>query len=213
MHSISAIRRSCRYKEIMSFIKARNAVTSFIVKLDLFRRNIRRREFNQFLSLNNIAEDVTDDQLLIYSADIRALQDDMKIRFADHIEMEIPTWLTDPFISCAEEVDIRLQEEMTELQNDIAMRIRFSQMGEPLFWIQGATRCCFRLLSEEAKRFALPFPTSYLVEKGFSAIARVQDKTRNRMDVVQRGDLRLLLTKIEPDVYDLARQHEPQGSH
>ncbi|GCC20775.1 hypothetical protein chiPu_0019342 [Chiloscyllium punctatum] len=56
-------------------------------------------------------------------------------------------------------------------------------MGEPLLWIQDATRCRFPLLSEEAKRF----PTSYLVEKGFSAVTRIQDKTRNRVDVVQRG--------------------------
>ncbi|GCC42479.1 hypothetical protein chiPu_0026737 [Chiloscyllium punctatum] len=98
--------------------------------------------------------------------------------------MEVPTWLTDPFISCSEEMGICLQEEMIELQNDTAMRIRFLQMGESLFWIQGATRCRFPLLSEEAKRFALLFPTSYLVEKGFRAIARIQDKTRNRMDVV-----------------------------
>ncbi|GCC27150.1 hypothetical protein chiPu_0005572 [Chiloscyllium punctatum] len=101
--------------DIVSFIKARNAVTSFIVKFDLFHRNISRREFYQFPSLNNIAEDVTDDQLLIYSAHIRALQDDMKIRFADLIEMEMPTWLTDPFISYEKEMGIHLQEEMTEL--------------------------------------------------------------------------------------------------
>ncbi|GCC36151.1 hypothetical protein chiPu_0014643 [Chiloscyllium punctatum] len=156
----------------VSFIKARNAVTSFIAKLDLFHRNISRREFYQFLSLNNIAEDVIDDQLLIYSAHVRVLQHDMKIRFADLTEVEIPTWLTDPFISCAEGMDIRLQVEMIGLQNDTAMKIRFSQMGEPLVWIQDATRCCFPLLSEEAKRFARPFPTSYLVEKGFRIVTR-----------------------------------------
>ncbi|GCC23689.1 hypothetical protein chiPu_0002087 [Chiloscyllium punctatum] len=111
-------------RDNVSFIKARNAVTSFVAKLDLFHRNIRRREFYQFPSLNNIAEDVTDDQLLIYSAHIHTLQDDMKIRFAEL--MILLRWLTDPFISRAEEMDIRLQEEMIELQNVTAMKIRFS---------------------------------------------------------------------------------------
>ncbi|XP_072436252.1 protein FAM200C-like [Chiloscyllium punctatum] len=117
----------------VSFIKARSAVTSFIVKLDLFHRNISRREFYQFPSLNNIAEDVTNDQSLTYSAHVRALQDDMKIRFADLIKMEIPIWLTDPFISCTEDMVICLREELRELQNDTAVKIRFSQMVSPFF--------------------------------------------------------------------------------
>ncbi|GCC39945.1 hypothetical protein chiPu_0023441 [Chiloscyllium punctatum] len=104
-------------------------------------------------------------------------------------------WLTDPFISCTEDMDIHLQEEMIELQNDTAMKIRFSQMGGLFFWIQDATRCHFPLLSEEAKQFARPFPTSFLVEKGFSAVTRIQDKTRNRMDVVQCGDPEIAFDK------------------
>lgn len=36
----------------------------------------------------------------------------------------------------------------------------------------------------------IPFPTSYVVESGFSAVNHIMTKERNRLNISERGDLR-----------------------
>lgn len=199
--------------EKISFHKAKSAVTTFLAKLNFFERNLCRREFYNFPSVANIKNMVSDNHLQIYAAHLRALQENMRERFADLLQMNIPLWIADPFIVEVDDIDIKIQEEFIELQTDDLMKVRFQKIGEPLFWMQEDVQRRFPLLHTEAKRFSLPFPSSYLVEMGFGAVSRMQSKARNRFDVVSRGDLRLHLTKIKPDVKKLARLHEAQGSH
>ena len=59
----------------------------------------------------------------------------------------------------------------------------------------------------------MAFPSSYLVEKGFSAVMHILRKSRNRLQISQRGDLRLYLTKLEPNITKLVQSREAQGSH
>ena len=66
---------------------------------------------------------------------------------------------------------------------------------------------------QRSKLLIIAFPTSYLVEKGFSTVMGLHTKQRNRLDIVKNGDLRLMLTNFEPDVAKLAGDHQPQGSH
>ncbi|VVC40502.1 Hypothetical protein CINCED_3A016764 [Cinara cedri] len=57
----------------------------------------------------------------------------------------------------------------------------------------------------------LTFPSTYLVEKGFSAVQQFLTKSRNELEICERGDLRLMLTSIEPYIISLAGNHLPQG--
>ena len=57
------------------------------------------------------------------------------------------------------------------------------------------------------------FSTSYMVEKGFSAPLQIPNKNMNRMDMTERGDVRLLLSNIEPDIRALAESHQVQRAH
>ena len=58
----------------------------------------------------------------------------------------------------------------------------------------------FPNLWQVAKLLVLALPTSYLVERGFSAIVQLLTKQRNRLDISQCGDFELLLTDMKPDV-------------
>ena len=58
----------------------------------------------------------------------------------------------------------------------------------------------FPNLWQVAKLLVLPLPKSYLIERGFSAVIQLLTKQRNRLDISQCGDLRLLLIDIKPDV-------------
>ena len=71
----------------------------------------------------------------------------------------------------------------------------------------------YPLLRDKAQLYVIAFPSSYLVESGFSRVSHLLSKVRNRLDIVKRGDLRLSLTSMEPDIKKLTEQHQPQGSH
>jgi len=58
----------------------------------------------------------------------------------------------------------------------------------------------------------MAFPSTYLVEKGFSAVQQLLTKSRNRLDISEKGDLRLVLTSIEPDIILLAGNHPLPGN-
>ena len=38
-------------------------------------------------------------------------------------------------------------------------------------------------------------------------------QSRNRLKIINRGDLILYLTNIEPDIEDIVTYHQPRGSH
>ena len=61
--------------------------------------------------------------------------------------------------------------------------------------------------------FFIAFPTSYLVERGFSAVAQILGKQRQKLDITERGDLRLFLPNIQPDIEKLISSHQAHPSH
>ncbi|KFD45777.1 hypothetical protein M513_13355 [Trichuris suis] len=50
------------------------------------------------------------------------------------------------------------------------------------------------------EKLFVAFQSSYLAERGFSAVTDLLSKKRNRLQMVKRGDLRIMLTNISPDV-------------
>ncbi|KFD49646.1 hypothetical protein M513_09478 [Trichuris suis] len=68
-----------------------------------------------------------------------------------------------------------------------------------------------QLMLTKVQTFFIAFPSTYLVECGFSKAVALT-KSRNRMDVATRGDLQLSLSNLEPDIMKLARNCQPQGS-
>ena len=116
----------------------------------------------------------------------------MLVRFHDLIQMDISDWILDPFSSQVENIDVSLQESMIDLQSDHQARARFSQ-GFHNLWLSIEMPSNYPLLWVNAKLFLTAFPTSYLVEFGFSCVNQLLIKRRNRLDIEERGDLRLLL--------------------
>ena len=68
-------------------------------------------------------------------------------------------------------------------------------------------------LSKHAQNVLLPFPTSYLLECAFRAVAGILTKKRAPHNVIDDGDLRLKLTKLVPSVKTPVDRHQAQSSH
>ena len=108
------------------------------------------------------------------------------------------------------EVKISLQEDLTDLQNDEAKTI-FKVNRCDLLWCNVSEK--YPVLWKEAMLLVLSFPTSCLVEKGFSAVSELLSKKHSRLSITERGDLHLYLTKLSPNVKEIASHHQPQPSH
>lgn len=193
-----------------TLIQAKNAVNSFMSKTKLYKQNLGRKEFCQFPSMRTISHIFTDDDLRTYCAHLQQLYDDFQKRFKDLIDLNIPDWVKNPFICKPEEQKIDLQEAVIELQCDEEAKLIFENSGLCEMWLDCSVK--YPLLWNEAKLFFIAFPSSYLVEKGFSAVNQILTKTRNRLNI-QSGDLRLLLSNLEPNISKLAAGHQSQGSH
>ena len=62
-----------------------------------------------------------------------------------------------------------------------------------------------------ALRVLVPFASTYLSEAGFSTLANIKTKNRNRLNV--GDDMRLALTNARPQISKLAAQMQHQASH
>lgn len=195
-----------------NLITAKGFIKSFMNKLKVFWMNIGRREFSQFPSLESLKVEIKDDDINIYVNHLKNLWNDMESRFCDILKMDIPEWVIDPFGINAVDMEITLQETIIELQNDCAAQIRFKNNRDE-FWANYDLKNKYPHLWGKAQLFIVAFPTSYLVECGFSRVLLLLTKQRNRMDIVQRGDLRLSLTSLQPNIEDISKSHQAQGSH
>ncbi|GFU77198.1 uncharacterized protein TNCV_152441 [Trichonephila clavipes] len=82
-----------------------------------------------------------------------------------------------------------------------------------MVWLCDETETKYPHSTKSARKLLLPFPSSYLAEYGFSAVNDLLSKERNGLAITKRGDLRLKLTKLEPDIKSFCRRHDASGSH
>ena len=99
-------------------------------------------------------------------------------RFTDLLELEPPHWLIDPFCVAVKMVSLYLQEVLMDMQSD-----------------------CEEMTIPGRNKFTHLWKVAILlVERGFSSVVQLLTKQRNRLDISQSGELRLLLTDTIPDV-------------
>ncbi|KRZ87951.1 SCAN domain-containing protein 3 [Trichinella sp. T8] len=107
---------------------------------------------------------------------------------------------------------MELKEELTDLQANEELKPTFKN-GYQSFWLQKQISDLYPGLWRMVRMFLLAFPSSYLVECGFSVVTDFLTKKRNRLQIDKRGDLRLFLTNIEPNVDRLVAMPQPHPSH
>ncbi|XP_066962242.1 protein FAM200A-like [Macrobrachium rosenbergii] len=100
--------------------------------------------------------------------------------------MTVPHWFVDPFIADVSEVDVTLQESLIELQNNTTAQARFKRGGHQKLWMNQDVYKKYPILWKDVKLLLLAFPTSYLVETGFSRVMYLLSKTRNRLDIEKK---------------------------
>ena len=113
----------------------------------------------------------------------------MSTRFKNLSNIVIPDWVINTFLSDSQQTQQALQIELIDLQNDCETELLFRKKDFVSFWI--AQRSTYPRLWEFLGVFILAFPTTHLVEKGFSAVVNLLQSNRNRLQISTKGDLRL----------------------
>lgn len=196
-----------------TLIDCKNIISAFIDKLNLFRQNILRGELCMFPELETLKDNLHSEDLEYYGEHLKLLNKDMTTRFHDVLSMQVETWMIDPFIGSINEVHTEYQEELLELKHDEVSRAYFSLGGYVKMWERTEMSTLYPILWSKMQILMLAFPSTYLVEFGFSIVVNLVTKQRNRLNVIERGDLRLALTNIKPDIHKIASKHQAQGSH
>lgn len=129
-----------------------------------------------------------------------------------NVELSKYSWVRNPFDVDVDLVGVDIlgfQEELIDLKSDQISRDKFKQVSWTEFWAQLENKA---VLSREAEKALLPFPTTYLCEQGFSALVVIKTKYRNRLDA--KDDLRCALSiNIQPNISKLVTKVQHQGSH
>ncbi len=93
-----------------------------------------------------------------------------------------------------------------DLSENSILKINYKKNSLILFWF--SLQETFPLISSEALRVLLPFSASYHYEVGFSAMAAIKDKYRNKLQV--ENSLRLKLTKTKIDLNSVINENAKQ---
>lgn len=193
----------------LNLIKTKSILSAFLARVKLMKQNIGRGEFSQFPNLSQT--NCQEDDVSTYVQHLNALYSDFETRFEDVLTMVIPPWIINPY-GDIEETNVIIQEELTEISTNEELKVQFKH-GYQHFWLQKNIPATYPVLWNIARKFLISFPSSYLVERGFSAVTNLLTKKRNRLDIIRRGDLRLNLTKLTPNVDNLLLKHQVHPSH
>ena len=118
-------------------------------------------------------------------------------------------WHKDPFNVVVEPTVVEAEElAMLKVSNEAKVAFR-SKKDITSFWLSIQDE--YPLLSKMASEMYVQCATTYLCETGFSELATIKTKARNRLDV--RSDIRVAVSKTKPDIKGLLKHHQGQCSH
>ncbi|XP_060845847.1 SCAN domain-containing protein 3-like [Rhopalosiphum padi] len=195
----------------INVIIANDTINSFLEKIQLWKRRVNKEtpNFSSFRRLNELLSDEEEPfcptglkDIVIKHLD--SLTDEFTRYFPNFSNKSWQYMLTSsPFSTNVDTLPDIIQEQAIELKNDSRAKIDFNS-GSSLeeFWVK--YQPIYPEISNEALKVLVQFSSTYLCESGFSSMAVIKNKHRNRLDVA--SDLRCSLSNIEPNIKKLSKE-------
>ena len=123
-------------------------------------------------------------------------------------------WVRNPFTEFSPSTEnllsLQEEEELSELQCDRTLKMKFNEVSLDKFWITAKQE--YPVISVKAVNVLLQFSTSYLCEQAFSCLTVIKSKSRNRILSLEE-ELRVCLSKIQPKISQICKEKQAQVSH
>ncbi|XP_076037475.1 zinc finger BED domain-containing protein 5-like [Oratosquilla oratoria] len=174
----------------LCILNVQDKVRAFMQKLSLWESKCQEGVTEMFPFYHQECMTSSEDITAIIVSHLSYLQGYFR-EYYPELENSHMDWIRNPFVAgVSAHLDMKSQEELIEISNDGGMKIKFSALPLPEFWIYSRTE--YHALAEKALKYILPFATTYLCEKGFSTLTILKTKHRARLQV--DNDMRLALT-------------------
>ncbi|GFR23564.1 SCAN domain-containing protein 3 [Trichonephila clavata] len=152
----------------------------FIKKLELWQKELQKGYLEMYQRTNHIT--IENKQLIVDLAQqhLSMLQQKFDQYFYS-INTEQYDWIRNPFatnaINSTEALPLQIREEFTDLNNDMTLKLCFSEVPLDVFWIYFKKE--YLHISYKAILTLLPFSTTYLCEQSFSTLVLIKNDRRS----------------------------------
>ena len=200
-----------------NLIHYQEKLSAFNLKLTLWHSKLQNKNFAPFphlkAFLNENKLDVNEGVLEIMKRHISILGEEIRHYLPDLEDFQKHCrFVNNPFGTSVGDLpsqDNLLQEQFVDLVNDGNARRLFSKKSCSDFWIEMAQT--YPNISKMTLKVLIPFPTTYECESVFSALLAINPKARNVLDAIH--DMRVALSKTEPNITELIAQKQVYPSH
>uniref|UniRef100_K7G2A6 DUF4371 domain-containing protein n=1 Tax=Pelodiscus sinensis TaxID=13735 RepID=K7G2A6_PELSI len=98
-------------------------------------------------------------------------------QYIPSLSSEMYDWVRNSFVEFSQNLLSLQEEQLTELQCDRTLKIKFNEVPLDVFWI--SIRREYPVISAKAVNILLQFSTSYLCEQALSCLTNIKSKERN----------------------------------
>lgn len=189
-------------------------IASFKKKIIIYKKKVEVGNIDMFFVLSEFLEEDdsvnVNDIKTIISLHLNQISIALNSYFPKDIRDDFK-WIENPFTVSIEELNFNtlIETQIIDLSCDKTYEHKFKNETLVDFWC--AVYNEYPELSINAIKKLLLFPTTYLCEKGFSTMANIKTKQRNRLDVTH--DMRISLSEIVPQWEILCNSVQNQNSH
>ena len=183
-------------------------------KITIYKAKVDKGNIDMFLILSEFLEEDDSVNVIDIQKTISSHLNQLSIALNSYFPKDIRDdfkWIENPFTISIENLNFNavLENQIIELSCDKTYEMKLKNENIVVFWC--AVYKEYPELSLNAIKKLLPFPTTYLCEKGFSIMANIKTKKRNRLDVTH--DMRISLSDILPQWEVLCKNIQNQPSH
>lgn len=204
-------------KENISIFQVEDKIEATLKKLKLWHFQVLNKNYKAFPNLETFFNSTDNDKKLNESEASLITQHllDLQSSFREYFPIlsRKNLWIRNPFefnIYEIEDLTAIEQEMLIEISTNYSLKLKFKEQSIGEFWVSLQDE--FPELSKKATIFLMPFVTTLLCEKSFSALVYIKNKYRNRLKELE-PELRIQVATIEPNIPKLVSKMQHQTSH
>ncbi|CAL9702155.1 unnamed protein product [Knipowitschia caucasica] len=196
--------------ENTTILSLNDKIEAFVRKIERWIARVEMGRIDMFAKLEEFLEENTLNANIVRdSITGQSLRDHFYKYFPKEGTQEKHDWIRSPFTATANHLPCDMEDALIELSSDRTLKTLFPSKTLDEFWI--LVKDEYPQLSKAALEALMPFGSTYLCEKTFSALTYIKNKHRSRLNV--EDDLRVAISKTKPRLDLLCSAHSAHPSH